>query len=438
MKRQNVSRTIRFATASQSRMETGIGVRTRVGKRAVGAARFLRHIACGACALCVLIPARPALSQTEASGLGASLREHGECSQPMPIRETPSPLSPELFDHGDPSDIEQLMLELINRARAAPALEAVRFGIDLNEGLDPGTISEEPKPPLAFHPLLIAAARAHSQWMLDTDTFSHTGVDGTNPGQRMQLAGYVFSGAWAWGENIAWGGTTGPLDAEAHTFALHETLFLSPGHRENLCATLFDEIGIGLTTGPFTSGGTTYNALMATQKFAFSGSTPSPRVVGVVYHDANGNGFYDVGEGIPDVTVTVVGGHWQAVTSASGGYAVPYEGSSGTLTLAFAGAALPAPVNMRAEKTGQNIKIDLESAALPVMRFVGGSLADTPSGFQMGVEGHRHLVYLLQHSTNLTDWTTVSTNSFGDGSAVAHHQPAVAAPAHFYRLRLNE
>ena len=36
--------------------------------------------------------------------------------------------------------LEQMLLELINRARLDPAAEAARFGIDLNEGLAPGTI----------------------------------------------------------------------------------------------------------------------------------------------------------------------------------------------------------------------------------------------------------------------------------------------------------
>src|SRR5258707_11440338 len=40
-----------------------------------------------------------------------------------------------------PSNLEQYEVELINRARANPAAEAARYGIDLNEGLAPGTIS---------------------------------------------------------------------------------------------------------------------------------------------------------------------------------------------------------------------------------------------------------------------------------------------------------
>ena len=92
-----------------------------------------------------------------------------------------------------PTDVEQYLVELINRARANPAAEAARFGIDLNEGLPAGTISTAPKPPLAVNPFLTDAARGHSQWMLDHDVFSHTGAGGSTPTQRMQAAGYVLT-----------------------------------------------------------------------------------------------------------------------------------------------------------------------------------------------------------------------------------------------------
>jgi hypothetical protein len=38
------------------------------------------------------------------------------------------------YSHGEPADHEQLMLELINAARANPLGEASRLGIDLNQG----------------------------------------------------------------------------------------------------------------------------------------------------------------------------------------------------------------------------------------------------------------------------------------------------------------
>ena len=47
---------------------------------------------------------------------------------------------------------EQLILEMINRARMDPEGEAARYGISLNQGLTAGTISSAPKQVLAFNP----------------------------------------------------------------------------------------------------------------------------------------------------------------------------------------------------------------------------------------------------------------------------------------------
>src|SRR3954467_11389125 len=95
-----------------------------------------------------------------------------------------------LFTAGAPTDLEQYMVELINRGRANPSAEAARYGIALNEGLAAGTISTAAKQPLAINPFLTDSAHKHSQWMIDTDTFSHTGAGGTSPQTRMSNAGY--------------------------------------------------------------------------------------------------------------------------------------------------------------------------------------------------------------------------------------------------------
>lgn len=63
--------------------------------------------------------------------------------------------------------------------------------------------------------------------------FSHSGIGGSSPGNRMAAAGYEFTGSWAWGENIAWAGTTGSPDVARYVEIEHEGLFLSEGHRLN-------------------------------------------------------------------------------------------------------------------------------------------------------------------------------------------------------------
>jgi len=244
------------------------------------------------------------------------------------------------YDSGNPTTSEQLMLELVNRARANPGAEAARLGIDLNQSLAAGTISNTPKPPLASNPRLIASARAHSQWMLDTDTFSHTGMSGSDPGQRMEAAGYVFSGSWTWGENIGWRGSTGDVDPDAFTRLIHDGLFLSAGHRVNICNATFDEVGLGIQAGVMTSDGTDWNALLGTQNFAASGSTPSPMLVGVAYYDFNGDNFYDPGEGISGIGVNVSGASYRTTTAGAGGFAMPVPNTAATRTVTFSGPAL--------------------------------------------------------------------------------------------------
>src|SRR6185295_3297680 len=67
-----------------------------------------------------------------------------------------------------PNASEQYMIEILNRTRADPAGEAARFGIDLHEGLAPGTLTSEPREPLAVNFELNASARDHN-----ADLFAH-------------------------------------------------------------------------------------------------------------------------------------------------------------------------------------------------------------------------------------------------------------------------
>src|SRR5215468_983097 len=244
------------------------------------------------------------------------------------------------------------MLELVNRARLDPAAEAALYGVNL------GTISATSKQPLAANDLLLAAAENHSQWMLDTDTFSHTGANGSDPSQRMTAAGYAFTGSWAWGENIAWQGTTGTLNLPATIAAEHAALFRSQGHRENMLNDTFQELGMGIRTGPFTSNGTTYNTAMVTEDFAKSGT--GAFLTGVAYTDADGDHFYSVGEGRGGVQIAmqqVGGGTTTVTTDAPGGYDAKL--AAGTYNVTMSGGGLGAALGMTVTMAGRNIKLDL-------------------------------------------------------------------------------
>merc|ERR1719495_1373913 len=95
----------------------------------------------------------------------------------------------------EPTDRDQYMMELVNRARLDPQGEAdLYLDGDLNEGLRPGTISTQPKQPLAWHLNLQKAARDHGVWMLQNGVFDHRGAGGSGPIDRFEAAGYPWSG----------------------------------------------------------------------------------------------------------------------------------------------------------------------------------------------------------------------------------------------------
>ncbi|NEO56782.1 MAG: hemolysin [Okeania sp. SIO3B5] len=246
-----------------------------------------------------------------------------------------------------PSAQDQYMLELINRGRENPQAEANLYGIELNEGVrTKDTISTDAKQPLAFNLNLNTAAEDHTQYLLDNNKFTHTGEGGTNSKKRMQNAGYTFTNPSGNGENLAWLGTTGTPNFTSYVERNYENLFIDKGfprraHRVTLMNPNFQEIGISSLQGPFTSRGTTFNAVMSTQNFAYS-AAGGPFITGVAYTDAVTNDdFYTVGEGIGGITVTAVdtansANTFTTTTWDSGGYSLDVAAGA-TYDVTFSG-----------------------------------------------------------------------------------------------------
>jgi serralysin len=122
--------------------------------------------------------------------------------------------------------------------------------------------------PLRLNGRLNSSAETHSRWMLREDVFSHDGSGGSDPGDRMDDAGYQFSGSWTWGENIAWQSEGGAAGISDEVVAMHNSLMNSPGHRANILNPDFVEIGIGIEVGTMGS----WPAVIVTQNFARSGA----------------------------------------------------------------------------------------------------------------------------------------------------------------------
>lgn len=139
------------------------------------------------------------------------------------------------------SALERQMLELINAERAAQGLDPVALELRLND-----------------------SAEDHSAWMLEQNVFSHTGDGGSSAGDRIEAAGFVFSGSWRWSENIAWQSERGDPGLQDDVVDLHTALMNSPGHRANILDPNVTVVGIGIELGEFNG----YTAVMITQNFA--------------------------------------------------------------------------------------------------------------------------------------------------------------------------
>lgn len=305
------------------------------------------------------------------------LAQHQAPPTPPPIITNATPGGPRptleavpvLYSIGNPTDEEQLYLEYVNRARANPTAEGIRLrdttdpdvlsayaSFSVDTSLMASQIATNPvAPPLSINPNLTIAARQHSQDMLVNDYQGHTGSDGSTLGTRASTNGYsnfsnlgenvfsysktVFYGHA--GFEVDWGGSpaTGGMQSP-------------PGHRLNIHSLNFREIGVGVVDGSNTNVG----PQLVTQDFGAQLS-PVPFITGVAYYDFNTNSFYDLGEGIGGIIVTVTNSNYYAVTTNSGAYSVPVAGN-GTYTITFAGANLVATQRTVTVSNSGNIKVD--------------------------------------------------------------------------------
>ena len=279
----------------------------------------------------------------------------------------------------EPRAEEIYMLELINRARSNPDAEAARYGIDLNEGVSAGsTITNAPKPPLAFNLKLHQSALAHSNDMLENDYFEHeTASDNSSPKDRALLQEYdEYSG-----ENIAINRSTGPLGIDQeNTEHHHAMLFVDEdypnrGHRVNMLSSTHVEGGVGIAYGDYIDDIRYWpNAVASTTDFG-RGESPA-YICGVIYDDKDGDGFYDVGEGLPNVTLTILESGESVYGFSAGAYSLPMT-TQGSFTLEAYLCDHDARAIKIVEMGSENIKVDF---LLSDFRDSSGSPVVTVSG----------------------------------------------------------
>ena len=102
-----------------------------------------------------------------------------------------------------------------------------------------GGVAYPPVPALSLQSNLRAAADAHALDMATYNYFSHTGRNGSDPGDRITAAGYRWS---AWAENIAAGQGTATLAVNGW--------FASAGHCVNFMSSVATQIGFGGAQNP--------------------------------------------------------------------------------------------------------------------------------------------------------------------------------------------
>lgn len=123
---------------------------------------------------------------------------------------------------------ERLVIQLVNKARAARGLAPVRA-----------------------NRALVKAARGHSVEMVHRYYFSHNSYNGTAFWSRLVYYGYKRAGysSWSVGECIAWGqGILGTPQAIVSAW-MH-----SPPHRAIILTSRFREVGVGVHSGTYVGG----------------------------------------------------------------------------------------------------------------------------------------------------------------------------------------
>ncbi len=304
----------------------------------------------------------------------------------------------------NPSDFEQEMLELINRARANPqgefdaliANQASMQGVDnditnairyfsVNLALFKEQMETfSPVAPLAWSSALNTAALSHSNLMISFDTQAHYLPGELGLVDRFGNAGYKQL-RWA-GENIFaytdspiqghagfmidWGNGPGGMQDPA-------------GHRISILNEKYTEVGIASVREDNAS--TRVGPYVVTQDFG-TRADYQPQLLGVVFDDQDSDQFYDQGEGLSGVSISVVGagGSYQTTSWSSGGYQLQVP--QGSYTVTFSGEGLGGAQTKTVQIGDENVKLDAIAQESPNLDlsgdniFISSSLNDSFNG----------------------------------------------------------
>lgn len=292
------------------------------------------------------------------------------------------------YSIGQPTAMEQWLLEYANRARVDGIAEANRLAGDATLAnlysqfrINPANIVSQytasvangfidrTAQPLAFNAILMQAARLHSQDMLTNGFQGHNSSGnppvpfqpGLSPTQRAAALGYsggVAENVYAYSSSVPfahagflvdWGAET-PSDPDYNPAFAGQGMQNPAGHRRNLHNDDFNQAGFAIVLGSNGSIG----PQVVTQKLSDS---RVPLITGVAYVEQDNNGFYTPGEGRGGIRVEVQGAAFHAITSISGGYAVPVPGD-GTYLVTFSGEGIETWSTQVVVANKSNVKVD--------------------------------------------------------------------------------
>lgn len=330
-----------------------------------------------------------------------------------------------------PTNTEQEMLELINRARMNPLGEYDRLIVSSSPlvGANPeitGAINffnvntvilrqqlagASPVAPVAWNSALGDAASLHSAAMINADQQTHQAPGEAGLGARAQASGYnnwsaIGENVFAFSKNILQGHAGFYIDWGNSPTGMQQPA----GHRNNILSANFTEVGIDISSD--NNASTNVGPLVVTQDFG-TRFDYRPQILGVAFQDADGDNFYDAGEGLEGQIVTFTGatGSFATTTWSSGGYQL--EVPTGAYTATFTGAGSSAR-SYSVTINAQNVHLN-NNAALPAIDqnvFLDTSSSNTYDG---GI-GLDSMVYsgaraAFQISGNASQLTVVGTGT---------------------------
>ncbi|VVT12628.1 CAP domain-containing protein [Erythrobacter sp. EC-HK427] len=292
----------------------------------------------------------------------------------------------------NPTPQEQLFLELINRLRMDPHGEYARlttaevlaeiqgalnfFGVELSS-FQAAMLAFAPVNPLAWNSALALAAQRHNDEMIAADTQSHQLPGELGLGARITDAGYtnwsrLGENIYAYSDSVVyghagfvvdWGFDDEDFDGNNVRYNDWQTrgdgIQDPAGHLLSLMNANFTEIGIAVTAE--TNSATSVGPLVVTQdlgtRFGYQA-----QFVGVVINDTDNDDFYDIGEGMGGVTVTLTGtsGTFSTMTWDAGGWQIAVP--AGTYDIVFSGGGLVGTITASATLGTANVKLDVEAA----------------------------------------------------------------------------